>query len=119
MYSVVGGLFIEECGAPAWGLILAKLDGGPCTQLAKHGNIVPNGCHLPVHGALGNCPHLAVVIAECSLQHGDVAVAEVPIHLVKPCASPMDWVGEMECTVAPFYPFGSSDELSGHHVDIV
>ena len=119
LYPVVKGFFIEECGAPAWGLILAKLDGGRCTPLAEHGNIVPNGCHLPIYGALGNCPDPAVAISECSLQQCDVAAAERPIHLVEPCTSPVDRVVEMECMVAPFHPFGGSDELTGHHVDIV
>ena len=56
---VVRGLFIEEGGAPAWGLILAKLNGGPCSQLTEYGNIVTNGRHLPIDGALGNCPNPA------------------------------------------------------------
>ena len=117
--SVVRGLLIEESGAPARGLVLAEVYGGPRPQLTKHGDIVTNGRHLPIDRALGNCPNLAVAVTERSLEQSDVAAAECPIHLVEPCATLAERVGEMEDMVAPLHPFGSRDELPGHHVNVV
>ena len=36
-----------------------------------------------------------MAIAECSLQKGDVAASERPVHLLQPCAPLMDGVGEL------------------------